>query len=226
MTDSPTLNSKERPTGVVASTAMCIGWLQDGLDYFHHRFPFGAAIKTVALVWVTSQETYALPTDFIQDYRDGIILATDKGRMIRKGLGSLLDLTKDTEGQFGKPAWYAIVANKVYIRPLPSSAYNGTVATLYYYSLPAVLASGDVPTFPSDIVLVRYAYLRGLEWTRAVPPGSAEQYAESVIASLQKSGIGLEAEDDHIPLDRSRFPGSRVGSDPDSWMGSPIVEGP
>jgi hypothetical protein len=57
-----------------------------------------------------------------------------------------------------------------------------------------------------------------------VPPGTAEQYAIQVIGDLQKQGIGNEAEDSQVPFDRTAFPGSRVGHDPNSWMGSAVVE--
>ncbi len=224
--DSPTLNAKERPSGSILPTAMSIGWLQEGLDFFHTRFPFGSTIQSTTITWVTGQESYALPTTFIQDYRDGVLHASDQGRMIRKGFGYLLDIANATTSQQGKPSFYAIVGSNLYVRPLPSSDWGGLTATLYYYGLPAVLTASSVPSFPSDLVLVRYVYLRGLEWTRSVPPGTAEQYAIQVVADLQKQGIGNEAEDSQIPFDRSAFPGSRPGNDPNSWMGNPIVVGP
>lgn len=226
MVDSPTLNSKDRPSGALLPTALCIGWLQDGLDFFVHKWPFGGTINTATITWVTGQETYDLPTDYIQDVRDGVIHQDDQGRMIRKGLPYLLDIAKTTTSQQGKPAFYAIVGPKVYIRPVPSSSWSGKTATLYYYQLPPVLGPSTVPNFPSDLVLVRYTYLRGLEWSRSVPPGTAESYATQVISELQKSGIGNEAEDTQIPFDRSQFPGSRPGTDPNSWMGNPIIAGP
>ena len=223
MVGAPTLDSKDRPSGTILPTAMSIAWLQEGLDFFHTRFPFGSDILSTPITWATGVESYSLPSDFIQDYRDGLLHASDQGRMIRKGFGYLLDIAKDSSNQQGKPAFYSIVGAKVYVRPVPSSSWNALTATLYYYGMPAVLTANQVPTFPSDLVLVRYVYLRGLEWTRSVPPGTAEQYAIQVIADLQKQGIGNEAEDNQVPFDRAAFPGSRPGYDPNSWMGNPIV---
>lgn len=225
MADAPTLNAKERPSGAILPTAMSIGWLQDGLDFFHTRFPWGSTIQTTSITWVTGQETYALPSTFIADVRDGIIHASDQGRMMRKGLPWLLDIGKSSASQYGKPSFYAVVGGNLYVRPVPSAQWISQVptSTLYYYQLPAALAASGVPSFPSDLVLVRYVYLRAMEWLRSVPPGMAEQYGVSVLADLQKQGIGNEAEDTQIPFDRNAFPGNRQGHDPNSWMGSPIA---
>jgi hypothetical protein len=225
MVDSPTLNAKERPSGSILPSAMCIGWLQEGLDYFHTNWPFGSTIQTTTITWVAGQEAYDLPDEFVQDYQDGLVHAEDQGRLVRKGLSALLDLQASVSGAEGKPAIYAVVGSQFRVRPVPSSQWAGKTATLYFYGLPAVLTASQKPSFPSDLILVRYVYLRGLEWTRSVPPGTAEEYAGKIIGRLQKNGIGNEAESTQVPFDRTQFPGSAVGSDPNSWMGSPVVTG-
>ena len=224
MTDSPTLDAKERPDGVTITGTLATGWLQDGLDYFHNRFPFATDVKIATITWVTGQTFYSLPTDYIIDFADGIVLSNSDGRMVRKGLGFLLNIAIDQSQQWGKPGFYTITSS-ILVRPAPSAQWSGKTATFYYYAMPAILGASDVPHFPSDLILVRYVYLRGLEWTRAVAPGTADQYALQVVGDLQKQGIGNEAEDSQIPFDRQAFPGNRIGSDPNSWMGTPVVSG-
>jgi len=208
--DSSALDAKDRPNGTILTTALTIGWLQEGLDYFHKKFPFAATIATASLSIGEGVTTVAQPADLILDYRNGIILANDEGRLNRKSLSYVL---ARPIAQVGPPAVYALRGNVIHIWPKPSRGYS---ATLYYYQLPALLTAGSVPSFPDDSVLTDYVWLKGREWHKDAPPGAARLYAEGVVRSLQQSGLGPEAEDDEIPMD----PSYAVKAGPADWMGS------
>ena len=207
--DSPRLDEKDQPTsGTITSTALSIGWLQDALDLAHNMFPWSGELKSATFNIVAGTASYTATTiasDFILDFKDGILLPDDKGRLRRKALNKVLDFQTSTASQ-SKPANYALHNGLIILRPVPREAYAST--TLYYYSLPAVLSAGTVPRFPSDHLLVEYVHLRGREWLREIPAGTAEKYLIDACARLQKSGLGSESEvDDVIGVDRDIFPG-------------------
>lgn len=212
LADSPTLDAKDRPSGTVLATALSVGWLQDGLDYFFHAFPWQAVITASPLTLTTGQATYAQPAQCIRDYKDGIVLAEDAGRLTRRGLSHLLN---QRVGTYAKPQWYTIQGGQIRVSPTPDKIY---AATLWFYQLPSALSATTVPNFPSDLVLVKYVMLRAQEWMRSIPPNSAEQYARGEITQMQRMGLGQEAEADVIPLDRDAFPGSMPTS-LTAWMG-------
>lgn len=165
---------------------------------------------------VKGGDTLVLPvTDFITDYQDGIIITSESVRLRRRGLSFLLGFKTSFEAT---PQIYAVVGTTLHFRPTPNKALT---ATLHYYGLPAVLGATDIPTFPSDIILVRYVWVRGMEWLGKLGPGSAEKFAQETIGFFQKSGVGVEAEADQIPLGNV----SKSGSVDDrfAWMGDPIV---
>ena len=218
--DSPSLNQIDRPDGAVLPSALCVGWLQEGLDYFISRFPWGATIVTTTITMLDGVEVYNLPSDFITDYRDGVLHDDDTGRLERKGLGQLLDFRKKDKG---KPAFYTIQGQKIRLCPIPGPQQNGKKLNVYYYQQPATIEANSVPVFPSDLILIRYTYLRGCEWTRSCAPGTAEKYASDLIADFQGQGLGVEAEDSSVPFSRQTFPGSRMTSDPNSWMGTAVL---
>jgi hypothetical protein len=208
--DSSALDAKDRPSGTIVSTALSIGWLQEALDYFCKKFPFSATLTTAPVSVAQNGTTFAQPADFILDYRNGILLDNDKGRMLRTSLGKLLNRVQST---VGPPSLYTIRGNVIEFRPKADASYSGT---LYYYALPAVLTAGVIPTFPDDSVLTDYVWIKGQEWHKSVPPGSARSYAEGIVKTLQAAGLGVEAEEDEIGLDPSFV--TRQGST--DWMGS------
>jgi hypothetical protein len=208
--DSSALDAKDRPSGTIVSTALTIGWLQEALDYFHKKFPYASTIATASLAIGEGTVTVAQPADMILDYRNGIVLANDEGRLQRRSLSHLLNRPI---AQVGPPSLYALRGNVIHLWPKPNKAYN---ATLYYYQLPATLAAGTIPSFPDDSVLTDYVWLKGREWHKDASPGSARAYAEQVVKSLQASGLGPEAEEDEISLD----PAFVTRGGPADWMGS------
>lgn len=208
--DSAALDAKDRPSATIVSTAITIGWLQEALDFFHKKFPFSSTIATAPINLGEGGNTITPPSDLILDYRNGIILADDKGRLLRKSLSNILNRATATKGP---PAVYTLRGGIIQTWPKANQSYNGT---LYYYQLPSVLTANVVPSFPDDSVLTDYVWLKGREWHKDVPPGTARKYAEDVVRSLQASGLGVEAEEDEIPLDPS-FAGR---SSPSDWMGT------
>lgn len=213
--DSPRLDEKDQPTsGTITSTALSIAWLQEGLDLAHNLFPQAGQLKTATFNIVGGTATYTISTiasDFILDFKDGVLLPSDGGRLRRKSVNRLLDVAIGTSSQ-GKPAWYGIHNGLLVLRPVPKDSY--TSATLYYYALTTLLAAGSTPSFPTDLNLVEFVHLRGREWLREIPAGTAEKYMIDAVARLQKSGLGSEAEiDDVINLDRDIFPGGGSAMD-------------
>ena len=212
LADSPALDAKDRPIGTILSTALSVGWLQDALDFFIKKFPFSADIKTSAVSLASGDTTFAVPSDFLLDYTNGIVLASDLGRLTRRGLGSILSRSTTSTGT---PSIYAVRGSTIHIWPKTDKAYTGTI---YYYYLPTELAASTVPVFPDDWVLVNYVWIKAQEWHRALPPGSAMEFANKYIVELQKSGIGPESEEDTLGLDSGFV--KPTSTNPNSWMGS------
>lgn len=218
--DSPRLDEKDQPTtGVITSTALSIGWLQDGLDLAHNLYPFQGLLKSTTFTLTAGTGSYALATvasDFVLDFRDGIVLPDDKGRLRRSAFNRLLDYQTSSSSQ-GLPQRYGVQNGLLVVRPIPRESYLAT--TLYYYSLPSVLASSTVPSFPNDLILVEYVHLRGREWLRELAAGTAEKYLIDAVARLQKAGLGPEAEvDDVIGIDRDVFPGGGTAYQDANWF--------
>lgn len=221
MVDSAALNQKERPGGALHQNAMSISWLQDGLDLFHRAFPWTGTVTTSVISFSPSTNTYALPTDFTMDVRNGIrIMQTNtKRRLHRKPLNWLLK-QDTTSACNGVPWGYVILTPNIKVWPWPNNTYTGE---LWYYALPSELAAGQKPNFPDDWSLVEYVRLRGKEWTNEAEPSTAITYARGLIGQLMRSGLGIEADIDELELDDATF--TRTGADgghPSDWMGNSL----
>lgn len=220
LVDSPRLDEKDRPAGTIQATALSIKWLQKGLDLAHNTYPWQGELKTATFTLVAGTPTYSIATiasDFVLDFKNGVVLPDDKGRLRRAPLNLILEFKTSSSSQ-SAPERYCIHNNLLVVRPIPRESYAST--TLYYYSLPAALGANDVPHFPSDMLLVEYVHLRGREWLREIEAGTAEKYLLDACARLQKSGLGPEAEiDDTITLDRDVFPGGGTTyGEGDGWF--------
>ena len=89
--DSPTLDQKDRPSNpTIAAGALSLQWLQEGIDLFHKLWPFSANITSVTVTIAVNDTTITVPSDFILDYKNGIVLDDDKGRLWRKSLSKIL----------------------------------------------------------------------------------------------------------------------------------------
>lgn len=224
MVDSPRIDEKDRSGGLTqidAAATLSPGWLQDALDLAHNLMPWQGELKSASFTLVAGTGSYTISTiaaDYIQDFRDGIVLSNDRGRLRRAGMNLLLNFQTSATAQ-STPQRYAVQNNLFIVRPVPRETYTSTL--LYYYSLPAVLTGSAVPHFPSDLLLVEYVHLRGREWTRELPAGTAEKYLIDACARLQKAGLGPEAEiDDSLPIDRDIFPGGGTvyGDGTEGWF--------
>jgi len=216
LADSPVLDAQDRPSGTIVAAAFSPGWLQEALDIFAKKFPFSQTLIEVAVsipanTGSVSRSTITVPADYIQDYRNGILLDDDDGRLQRRSIDFLFGLSRGTGSSpvIGTPKLYAVVGATIYLHPQADVLYNGD---LWYYQLPAVLGATTVPFFPDDHILVEYVWLKAQEWHRVIPPGSAFVFADKMIADLQKAGIGSEAEPDVIPLDKRIF-GANIQED-------------
>jgi hypothetical protein len=216
--DSVALDAHDRPGGsVLATNAFTIAWLQDGLDTFHRIFPMAGRLTSQSIT-LTSTGVLTLPTDFIIDVKDGILIPEHKVRVLRKGFQESLNY--DLRGITGsnEPCYYTKQGNVIRFTPRPSDTVT---ATLWYYALPAVLDENDVPDFPDDWTLIEYIRLRGMEHIKALPPGSAQKYVNEAIATLRSAQLFGEPEHDTFPLDPIQFPRNAGGAY--DWLGSTVV---
>jgi hypothetical protein len=202
MIDSATLDHHDRPSApTIVTTAYAIGWLQDAIDAFYHEFPWTAQITTASLSLTAASESpasYSAPATFLWDVRNGIIVTTGtRKRLLRKPLQELLSMATGNQTA-AAPEIYSVVNSTIYVHPRPDQTYT---ATLWYYSFPAVLATSSVPVFPTDLVLIDYVRLRGMEQIRALPPGSAQQYIRAEIQALREGSMGREPESSELPSD-------------------------
>ncbi len=205
LADSPVLDAKDRPSSpTIESGALSITWLQEALDLFAKRFPFSLNLAEASISIAENDTSFSVPSDFILDYRNGVILAEDARRLVRRSLNVILNqlVGTSTSPVRGVPDMYAVRGTTIKFMPKAQKAYS---ATLHYYSLPAEIDSGDTPFFPDDYILTHYVWIKAQEWHRVVPIGTALQYSEDRIKDLQKAGIGLESEPTEVELDRRTF---------------------
>jgi hypothetical protein len=205
MVASPALNNNDRPAGTIVSGALSAQWLQDALNLFGDEFPWAQLLTTAAIV-IPTTAVLTLPSDFILDVRNGIYIAAGTSsasarRLVRTSYQKMLSYIVGTPG-VGAPSRYTILPPNIRFWRTPDQSYP---AVLAYYARQAVLTSSAVPIFPSDLPLIEYVRLRGLEWIRAVEMGSALKYVQKQIADLRKAGLAHEPEDDTIPFDPDQF---------------------
>jgi len=212
--DSVALDAHDRPGGsILATTAFSIVWLQDGLDNFHRVFPMAGRLTPLTLT-LDPSGSLTLPENFIIDVRDGLIIPDKKVRCLRKGFQDWLNY--QLKGVIGanEPYYYTRQGRQLLYTPPPRQPVS---ATLWYYALPSVLDENDKPDFPDDWTLVEYVRLRGMEYIKALPPGSAQKYVQESIATLRGSMLMGEPEHDTLPLDPIQFPRAAGGFW--DWMG-------
>lgn len=220
--DNPSLDQHDRPSGVVAAGAFSIKWLQRGIDYCYHLYPIAGTIVRDSPLTIGAGATEVLaPTDCLLDYKNGIVIRSDKRRLRRRSWDKILSLDSS---RTGLPLMYAFAPQNNAPRfipwPTPDKTYQ---AYLTYYALPPVLPSGaTVPNFPADECLVEYLHLRGQEWCNAVAKGTALTYLKQMVSELGRAGIGTELEDDEVgtfDLIRPEI-GDQAGDA--GWMGNVI----
>ena len=218
LTDSPTLDQKERPDGVNLTGTLNVFWLQRYVDLFHEKFPLSCGLACATITFSAGVSDYAFPLDYIQVYRNGMYLTStgNPQRLRQASLDKAIHYAATFPLRTGAPGRFVVMGNGVFrVFPTPDKAYT---AEIWYYSMPAPLGGADIPPFPSDHILVDTLHLRQREWLQMVPAGTALQFAHNAIAELQKAGISNEPEPDEIDLDPDVFPGGQSGGHAD-WMG-------
>lgn len=222
MIDNAWLDAHDRPGGVdspLMDNALTIQWLQQGLDRFVREFPWMGAVTTATLTLPTSG-SLPVPTDYILDVRDGMIVPTKQTRLYR--LASLQQYIRSQvvpQGAASCPHAYIVQHQTIRLVPVPQTALS---ATFWYYALPAALDANDIPSFPDDFTLSEYIRLRGLEHCRVMQPGTAQQYIAAQIVQLKQAGLGGEPEADEIELDRRHFLPGPLDYYGAGWMGGTL----
>src|SRR5262245_34301949 len=238
MSQLPNLDVHDRPNApTIAAGAFCIQWLQDILDYYYHMCPFSATIATATTVIPVTQDWYLLPADFILDVRNGALVQTiandplSSKRAVQVPLPNIPNRPSSTQTATNVlyPSYYCIFGDDcvtttrqqlIHFTPDPTVA----VSTIwYYYQLPPILAANDKPKFPNDYVCIEYVRIRALEWARVYDPGTAQRFAEKVVAGMKAAGLMNEPEDDEIPFDeltfRKRTSQALLSQKTYAWMG-------
>lgn len=225
LADVPSLDAHDQPTpGTITATAFSIDWLQEAIDWFYQQVPMAGILTPTTVIIAQATGTFSLPSDFLLDMRDGIIVTSPepRKRLIRvAGQEYVTRLTmRSSTSATQRPTFYLVLPPSVYCfgpsGQLPDQAYS---AQLWYYALPAALSSSTIPTMPgADLTLVEFVRMKALEWARSLPPGSALEYAKARVAEIQKSGLFSDPEADAIPFDNRRFRQSGEDNYYD-WMG-------
>ena len=219
MVDNAWLDAHDRPGGPdspVSDNALAIAWLQQALDRFHREFPWMGAVRTASLL-IPPVGFCTVPSDYILDVRDGLIVPAQQTRLYR--LASLQAYIRSQvipPPPAQCPHAYIVQHHTLRVVPVPAT---GVTATFWYYALPAALDANDVPSFPDDFTLSEYIRLRGLEHCRVLPPGTAQTYCASQITQLKSAGLGGEPEADEIELDRRHFLPGPIDYYGGAWMG-------
>lgn len=237
MADLPTLDIKDRPQGILLPHALCIKWLQNGLDTFHSRFPFASDVTNVELLLTPGSDELTLgdptrgedvshsraspylPADFSLDVKDGLIVDLNgvRGRLRRRHFQEWLTIASQyVHTNQPYPLAYIVLDGRVRIAPRSDIARS---LLLWYYKLPPVLGAQDIPQFPDDWTLIEYVRLRALEWNRLLPPGTAMEYIDKQVADLKQAGLLGDTEYEKLPLGNYAYTDPTLGDYPYGWMG-------
>lgn len=231
LSGSPTLLQHDVPNGIVRQDAFSIRWLQNALDMCYRKYPFSSTILTASMslgigsneLVLSADNTKFLPTDFILDVRDGLIvqISNQEYRMQRISYQYYLNyrIQNTNNNNSTRTYCYTIVGNKILVWPMVNVGLN---ITLHYYALPAVLQSNDYPDFPDEWVLVEYVRLKALEWTRSLDLGTAERFMTEALAKLRASGLLHDSEYDVVPIKNNQVFLNDNIYNRYSWMGPPV----
>lgn len=226
LADVPSLDTNDRPSGTLVGGAFTAEWLQEGIDWFYQQVPMAGLFTNIPVTYTQSGQI-TIPSDFLVDLRDGMVITDDpRWRLVRVSAQeyvqrSILGTASTAPSQ---PAYYFVQPPLIFFFNRsginPDKSYAGK---LYYFQLPAALQGATIPNFPSDLVLVDYVRLKCQEFVRAIPAGSALDYAERHVGKIRKAGLFNEPENDEFPLDPRKFKRFDQGFYYD-WL-TPIVPG-
>jgi hypothetical protein len=195
--------------------------------------PFSASIEKTPLIGTANNDTITLPSDFILDVRNGVLVQAIPGdvnsyhRIHRVSLQKFLNRKLRVQGQQNVkfPIYYNIHGidevndDRQVLNITPTPTIN-TTSQLWYYSLPPKLDAGKRPRFPNDYVCIEYLRIRALEHANIIDPGTAQKFCDTIVGGMKAAGLMNEPEDDEIPFnDLTYRTGGRSASY--SWMGAP-----
>lgn len=207
---SSALDAHDKSGGVINSNAYTIQWLQDCLDKYHIEYPFSGDVMDVPVTFTSGQRYLTitstgddLPTDYSIDVKDGIFYSRGNSlvRLQRKSLQEWLPFytrSVNTPQQF--PIVYCKFQGKFNLAPVFNTSLTGT---LWYFSRPPVLNASSYPAFPDETCLIEYVRIKGLEWTKQYPPGTAEAYFRKALGRLKMAGLLDEPEFTVFPIEQS-----------------------
>ena len=224
------VEAHDAPDGVVQDDAYTVQWLQDIIDFWYHWCPFSATVEADYSFTISANTTTVkLPTDFILDVRNGVIIQTtdsdnSKKRMIRTPLQKWMNRNlqwQNTTAQY--PIFYMVQGyneadNTQNLRIAPASNTDRN-AWLWYYKLPSKLTSTSKPRFPNDYVMIEYVKIRILEWARVYEVGTAQTFCDKILAGMKSAGLMNEPEDDEIPFDNFLYTKEPTLVNTYAWMG-------
>lgn len=224
-----TVNNHDRPGGVLDQNAFCISWLQEALDSYHAKFPFAGDVLNVSMTMqsnnpdllLTSDTTLNLPTNFIVDCRDGVMLTINgqTGRLKRKSFQNWLDIyNASTTTTFQYPFVYTVIGRPkaIKIAPVVSTIYT---TSMWYFAQPSVLDANDYPEFPNEWALVEFVRIKGGELIKRYDPGTASKFLDLEMAKLKAAGLIHEAEYDQVPIEGVQYI-DNMAQNRNSWMGN------
>lgn len=132
---------------------------------------------------IVNQNVYVLPADFKKLQNLEVILS---GTPPNESTNPITFITENQKylvnTNTGTPTWYTFVANNLYVRPAPDTAY--TMRMVYTYMLTDLVNPTDIPDAPSD-----YHEMIGLLACEDgfIKDGRANPLLEKKIAAIQAS---------------------------------------
>lgn len=229
----PNLEVHDCPEGVVQQDAYAIEWVQSIVDFWFHMMPFSSTVIKVDITCIAHSDSITLPTDFIIDVRNGLLVQTvlndsnSYKRRRRLPLQKFINRQETFQGAVDVhyPLYYCIAGDNgdtqhaqqtMLITPTPTIS---TLCKLWYYKLPPVLDANQSPKLPSDYVAIEYVRLRALEWSGIFEPGTAQKFCDKIVSGMKAAGLMNETEDDEIPFDDEVYIRRNTGWNNYSWMG-------
>jgi hypothetical protein len=230
----PNLEVHDVPNGVVSQNAFSIQWLQDILDYWYHMIPMSATVDKVNINCTANSDTVVLPSDFIVDVRNGLLVQSVPGNNVSFKKAGRLSLQKFINSQLQNqyitgqvvnyPIFYCVAGDDgnivtqyqtMLVTPTPTI---NTICQLWYYKLPPRLEANQRPKMADDYVCVEYVRLRALEWAGIAQLGTAHKYCAEIVSKMKASGLFNEPEDDSIPMSEQVYSRTQQ-TNINSWMG-------
>ena len=219
MAQLPNLEVHDAPNGVVQQNAFSVQWLQDILDFWYHMVPFSATVKKISINSVANIDSIILPSDFILDVRNGLLVrkvpndANSYQRRLRLPLQKFINRQVIFQGStdVNFPLYYCIVGDDgsvltqqqtMLLTPTPTIIAQ---CQLWYYQLPPPLEANHRPKFPNDYVCIEYLRIRAHEWQGLYEPGTSQKFCDSIIKNMKANNLMNEPENDEIPMDENVY---------------------